>query len=76
MSSPKRNVCSRCVHWTRNSSAPDAPKKVYGRCDSSKFVESVDPKADELEYYDYEGYCAGFLTGESFGCIHFSPIQK
>ena len=37
------------------------------------YTGKFDPpvKNDLLTYWDYEGYSAGFETGENFGCVHF-----
>jgi hypothetical protein len=62
------NTCKDCKHWERNKD-----EKYAGRCDSEKFVYSDgnDCQKDGLQYWDYEGYSAGFETGEDFGCIHW-----
>jgi hypothetical protein len=66
------NTCKDCKHWTRSSGSYS---EIYsGNCDSDKFIEAsagVKIPKDGLEYWDYEGYSAGFSTGEDFGCIHW-----
>lgn len=59
----------------------------YGNCTCPKFKydlpKDVDPKtgevlfieADSLLYWDEEIYAAHFVTGENFGCIHWSNLQ-
>lgn len=71
-------TCKTCKCWKRETD--DFDKKYHGEwsgdCSSGKFVydnkEPTTPK-DGLEYWDYEGYSAGFKTGEDFGCIHYAP---
>ena len=61
--------CKNCFCWTRNEEFID------GYCSSGKFEygfgRNGDTRADGLQYWDAEGYYAGFMTGEDFGCIHF-----
>ena len=69
------NTCKTCKHWTRtegdfNISYHGAHS---GNCDSDKFTESDKVRPDGLNYWDYEGYSAGFETGEDFGCVHWTP---
>jgi hypothetical protein len=67
------NTCDRCVHWRRQEGKYDDP--LFGTCVSDHFeYESPSAKTSRptsLIYWDYEGYSAGFATGEKFGCIHF-----
>lgn len=60
----------------------------YGECTCQKFKydypKDVDPKtgealpieADNLLYWDDETYAAHFVTGEDFGCIHWTILQS
>lgn len=59
-------TCKECKHWQRNDETP------MGECLSDKFEYggTSDIEKDGLIYWDYEGYHAGFHTGEDFGCIH------
>jgi hypothetical protein len=44
----------------------------YGNCKCSKFnYDDIPNTSDGLSYMDCEGYAAGFVTGQDFGCIHF-----
>lgn len=68
--------CSDCKHWERytDKSIIKSRGEHSGECDSDKFVnlEWADKSiTDQLMYWDYESYAAGFFTGENFGCIHF-----
>lgn len=75
------NTCKDCKHWKRFNDemdikyggGPDA-----GNCMSDKFIyESGQAPANALAYWDYEGYAAGFHTGQDFGCIHWTqPVTK
>ena len=68
-------ICSNCSHWTREEeSAFPEGKKYMGGCESLKFIytgEGGTAEKDGVEYWDFDGYSAGFETGESFGCIHW-----
>jgi hypothetical protein len=69
-------TCKTCKHWKRYS---EAFKIEYhgihaGMCGSEKFIEAdsgTKVPVDGLRYWDYEGYSAGFETGENFGCVHW-----
>lgn len=63
--------CKDCKHWKRCEGFMYNEK--YGDCSHYKFVyEEENPNEnDNLVYWDYESYSAGFRTGEDFGCIHF-----
>lgn len=67
--------CGKCKHWQRYSSDFDVDYhgKHAGTCKSDKFVYDGGPQPpqDGLRYWDYEGYSAGFDTGEDFGCVHW-----
>ncbi len=67
--------CGKCKHWRRYSMEFDVNYhgKHAGTCNSDKFVydEGPQPPQDGLRYWDYEGYSAGFDTGEDFGCVHW-----
>jgi hypothetical protein len=68
--------CGTCKHWKRYTEKFDVEYHGAhaGTCESDKFVyyEGSKTPIDGLRYWDYEGYSAGFDTGESFGCIHWS----
>lgn len=80
--------CKDCAHWTRYKDMKDdglerTYKDTYdphmGKCECPKFVYSESGgkfKADELAYWDSEGYGAGFGTGEDFGCVHGKEEKK
>jgi hypothetical protein len=75
-------ICKNCKYWERNKEK----NLNYGGCNSNKFEydeggyssnsvsATPDNKNDELFYWDFEGYRAGFSTGENFGCVHFLDI--
>ncbi len=64
--------CRTCKFWKRVAS--DFDKSYHGEhageCGNEKFVYEDKVSTDGLRYWDYEGYSAGFETGEDFGCIH------
>jgi len=67
-----KKVCKNCKWWKRLEG------KIYpghtGDCNCEKWVEAdgyVVCPIDGVEYWDFEGYSAGFYTGEDFGCIHW-----
>lgn len=62
------NLCKDCKHWKRRED--DYRGEHVGDCSSDHFVYMEKCPSDGLEYWDYEGYSAGFLTGENFGCVH------
>lgn len=71
------NICKSCTFWERYGDAGDIEYHGAhaGMCKCDRFVDANDtsekvPK-DGLRYWDYEGYSAGFETGEDFGCIHW-----
>lgn len=73
------STCKTCKHWQRYTSNFD--KRYHGEhtgcCNSEKFIyKDMDQKAekDGVAYWDYEGYSAGFETGEDFGCVHHAPF--
>jgi len=71
--------CKDCEHWSENRlNHYEKDKAVHGDCDNASFTESgsEDRFKDGLEYWDYEGYSAGFTTGPDFGCIHFSSTRR
>lgn len=77
------NKCATCKHWSRVSGDFDVRfhGAHAGNCASDAFTytdEQPTPKIpkDGLGYWDYEGYSAGFMTGEDFGCVHHSPLEK
>ena len=62
--------CESCKFWL-------AKVKDWGiqaqNCTCSKLYYKLGgaPAADELVYWDGEGYCAFLVTGPEFGCVHF-----
>ena len=65
--------CKECKFWDKNDVVvSDLPKGDYGSCSSDGFNYqiAIGDRKDMLIYADYEGYSAGFMTGEEFGCIH------
>lgn len=68
------NTCKTCQHWRRYTDSFDSEYRGThaGRCNSDKFVYDEKVALDGLRYWDYEGYSAGFETGEDFGCVHHS----
>lgn len=69
-------VCKNCKHYV----APrgDDKKDDLGECNCNKFFydnNELRPLNDKLEYWDYEGYSAGFYVGKNFGCIHFNKLK-
>lgn len=77
-----KNICKNCQFWEREITEKwemiQLPK-IYGDCSCDRFfyVESFrsESEADSLMYSDAEGYKASFVTGESFGCIHFKKKE-
>lgn len=67
--------CGTCAHWTRYENAFEVScyGKHAGTCESKGFIYEGGSRTPEdgLRYWDYEGYSAGFDTGENFGCIHW-----
>ena len=68
--------CITCKHWTRLD--PDSFEGRLlkdwpaGKCDSDIFENPPYGTPSEgalFNYWDAEGYCAGFETHESFGCV-------
>lgn len=67
--------CGNCEFWLRYTEQFEVKHhgQHAGICESDQFVYNnmgSTPK-DGLRYWDYEGYDAGFDTGENFGCVHF-----
>jgi hypothetical protein len=65
--------CKNCKYYKKPMNSYDL-KKDRGLCINEKFVYEVSdsyPLNDKLEYWDNEGYNAGFCVGKNFGCIHF-----
>jgi hypothetical protein len=77
----RKKICKHCAYWERYS---DAFNIKYhgphaGECSCDKFTYSDDDSKvsrDGLQYWDYDGYSAGFETGELFGCVHFKKIKS
>lgn len=63
------NRCRTCKHWTRGN---DKKRPSMGSCQSEKWQYGKRELPDGVWFEDYEGYAAGFETGEDFGCIHHS----
>lgn len=64
-------TCKECKYWTRyESSMLNAAH--FGSCQHDAFIYDVShfENTAGFYYWDYEGYSAGFSTGEDFGCIH------
>jgi hypothetical protein len=67
------NTCKNCKHWKRVPAGfeTDYHGPHAGNCNHDAFVyDGKKVGASELHYWDHEGYSAGFLTGEDFGCVH------
>lgn len=70
-----RKTCDRCAFW-QGYEDPYSEEMHLGRCSCPKVVYTGDGRRigkDELAYWDYEGYNAGFNVGPKFGCIHWEP---
>lgn len=69
-----KHICKNCRHYVAPKDEDDI-KEDKGKCNSKKFIYDASfkdyPLDDKLEYWDYEGYSAGFAVGQNFGCIHF-----
>ena len=66
--------CGTCANFTRYSDGFSARYHGphAGECTCDKFrYESGVLGADELHYWDYESYSAGFAVGDQFGCVHW-----
>lgn len=64
-------TCKECKFWKRVEKEDREFHGQYaGECSCDKFVYGQSAPKDGLEYWDSESYCAGFFTGEDFGCIH------
>lgn len=77
----KLGRCATCKHWRRYTEEVDVNYhgKHAGVCNSNSFVYDDGPQTpkDGLKYWDYEGYSAGFNTGEEFGCVHWEgPVNR
>ncbi len=77
-----KKICKNCQFWKREITEKweaIQSQKVYGDCSCDRFfyVESFrsESEVDSLMYSDSEGYKASFVTGESFGCIHFKKKE-
>lgn len=66
------NTCKSCRFWKRDK---DERRAHAGTCSNDKFVYDEPLPKDGLLYWDFEGYSAGFSTGEDFGCIHHSSLD-
>lgn len=69
----KLGRCGTCQHWQRYIDEFDVIRygAHVGKCKSDHFVYGQETPKNGLRYWDYEGYVAGFETGESFGCVHW-----
>lgn len=67
--------CKKCIYWSQDSHEQE--EDFLGECNSDRFIEPCGAKTDKgaLYYYDYDGYSAGFFTGEDFGCIYFKQKE-
>lgn len=61
--------CKDCKYFTRSE------KGMNNFCHNPKFVYQDVKEDDQLAYWDYESYSAGFYVGENFGCIHFEAKE-
>ena len=76
------NTCQHCRHWKRIPAYHrDDTVKLFGMCDSPKFVDEYPEGAppdnytgDMLRYSGSYGYSASFMTGQDFGCIHWEVM--
>ena len=74
-------TCKECRHWKRLTGKHDKSfhGEYAGECSSEKFRYNgegpTQTARDEFTYWDYEGYAAGFHTGENFGCIHWEKAH-
>lgn len=66
-------TCENCKYWHRD----DMLNEEFGKCSNDIFVYGDSYKGKKVadgrlfEYWDYEGYNAGFQTRKNFGCIGF-----
>jgi hypothetical protein len=72
----KLDRCGTCKHWNRFTDESDVRLHGahVGTCSSNRFVYEEKTPDDGLTYWDYEGYAAGFQTGQSFGCVHWAKV--
>ena len=77
-----KKICKNCQFWEREKTEKweaIQSQKVYGECSCDRFfyVEFFrsESESDCLMYSDSDGYKASFVTGESFGCIHFKKKE-
>lgn len=74
-----KKICKNCKFYTP---PPIEHRDIdNGKCKCKKFVYddwsgTIYPLNDKLEYFDYDGYRAGFSVGENFGCIHFKKKRE
>jgi len=71
-----KKLCKNCFYWHRNKSSYCTAEGVaYGDCVCVRFVYKHDNSCpystDQLVYWDYEGFDAGFATGPEFGCVQW-----
>lgn len=71
----RANYCRDCRFWER-----DLVHLQMGVCSNPNFVDlsekaNVDIEADQIGFYDHENFGVSFVTGERFGCVHFSDIH-
>lgn len=73
----KINRCRTCKYWKHIDKGSFPHEPGFGSCSCKKFIEhgTSERVTDGLVYWDYEGYSAGFKTGENFGCIHWEKIK-
>ena len=74
MEKEMKKICKNCDYWERSKCGNSPRILYYGTCGSGKWTYREDHECDVdgVQYWDYEGYAAGFETGENFGCRHWS----
>lgn len=76
----KRGRCITCAHWNRIMDSYNNENISFGECHCRKLTytgrDDGKHENDMLEYWDGDGYYAGFQTGEHFGCIHHKESDK
>lgn len=70
------NQCKDCGKWTREEDSVQGDCKEENFINESNRVSKEKDYSGSLLYWDYEGYDAGFSTGEQFGCIYFMARDK
>lgn len=68
-----KRKCENCKYWTVDPHG----NKTIGDCINPNFLyysgfeKEKEDLSENLIYWDYEGYTAGFQTGRHFGCCHW-----